>query len=514
MNFFAYSALLNAFTSAIIGLFVLSRGLKNRSNVIFTLFAFAVSAWSIGYVFWQTAPTVDSALQWTQIFMAAAVFIPFFYFHFITSFLKIERSESIVTVAGYALAVVFSYMSFTPLFISGMHPLYEFPFWPIPGPFFTPFLAIWLFYVLYGTYILFREYRKTSGVKRAQILIICAGMAVGFVGGISNYFLWYEIPILPWGNVLVSFYVIMVGYAILKHRLFDIRVIATEMFMFALWFVAFFRLIIAQGTLEVIVSGAFLAALLIIGALLIRSVSREVEQREQIERLSEEKSEFMSFASHEIRNPITAMRGYASLIADGTAGEASPQVKEIGKRILVEGNEVLNLISQFLSKSKLELGQLAYAHDFFDMGEVVSQAVDGYVPHAEERGLYLKKNIDLSKQFKVMGDHSKVREVVGNLIDNSLKYTKMGGVSVSVEEVAGKVRVEVADTGVGIAADTIQHLFKKFSRADAQKMNLMGTGLGLYLGKTFIEAQGGKIWAESGGAGKGSTFIIEFPSTP
>jgi len=106
-------------------------------------------------------------------------------------------------------------------------------------------------------------------------------------------------------------------------------------------------------------------------------------------------------------------------------------------------------------------------------------------------------------------DEPKLREVIGNLVDNSIKYTKAGGITLEIEKRNGMARVIVADTGVGIAHETTPHLFKKFSRADAQKMNLRGTGLGLFLAKTFIEGMGGKIWAESDGLDKGSRFIIE-----
>jgi signal transduction histidine kinase len=105
-----------------------------------------------------------------------------------------------------------------------------------------------------------------------------------------------------------------------------------------------------------------------------------------------------------------------------------------------------------------------------------------------------------------------VKEVVGNIIDNSLKYTRQGGITVSVDRIGVAIRVTISDTGVGIAPEVLPQLFKKFSRADAQRVNLLGTGVGLYLAKTFIESMGGRIWAESEGTGKGSRFLIEFPA--
>jgi signal transduction histidine kinase len=104
-----------------------------------------------------------------------------------------------------------------------------------------------------------------------------------------------------------------------------------------------------------------------------------------------------------------------------------------------------------------------------------------------------------------------VKEVIGNVVDNSLKYTPHGSITVSAHRHGVHARVTIQDTGVGISAETLPHLFKKFSRADAQKVNILGTGIGLYLAKTITEAMGGRIWAESDGKDKGSRFILEFP---
>ena len=174
---------------------------------------------------------------------------------------------------------------------------------------------------------------------------------------------------------------------------------------------------------------------------------------------------------------------------------------------------MLNLIAQYLSKSKMELGQISYAKVPFDMGAVVMSIASGYKPHAEQKGLTLTTAVDPAQKFMVVGDEGKVKEVIGNIVDNSLKYTKQGGITISVERHGVSIRAVISDTGVGIPPETLPQLFKKFSRADAQKVNLLGTGIGLYLAKTFIEAQGAHIWAESEGRDKGSRFIIEFPAT-
>ncbi len=509
MNIYAVSALINVATSLILGLLVLSADRKAFLNKVFAGFAFSVTFWSYSYFNWQIAFDAGSALFWSHMLMAGAIFITPIYFHFVSHYLHIRSLPSVII--GYSGAILFSIINWTPYYISGISAKAGFLFWPDAGPLFLPFLVWWIFYAAYPVVLLVKAF-AVDGIDIVGIRYLLAGTIIGYGGGITNYFLWYGIPVLPFGNVSASIYLACVAYVTMRSKLFNMKVIATELLTFSLWLFLFARLLFAESTQAQVLDGALLTVTLLIGVLLIRSVDREVEQREKIERLSEEKSEFMTFASHEIRNPITAMRGYASLIVDGTVDHASPEVKAVAQKILIGGNDVLNLIAQFLSKSKMELGQISYNSAAFDFGAAASSIADGYVPHAELRGLTLEKKIDASHQYIIKADEGKVKEVIGNLIDNSLKYTVHGGVTVAVERHGVAVRLTISDTGVGIAPETLPHLFKKFSRADAQKVNLLGTGVGLYLAKTFIEAMGGRIWAESEGKDKGSRFILEFPA--
>jgi signal transduction histidine kinase len=343
---------------------------------------------------------------------------------------------------------------------------------------------------------------------------ILANFVAGILGIVFNLIfpLYGNFSFFYINPILVTSALISIGlYNMLRYNFFNARIILSEFFTGGILILSLTRFILSPSGTERVIDGILLLIMTAFGAFLIQSIFREVRLRAELEKLNEERSEFMSFASHEIRNPITAMRGYASLIVDGTAGEVSAQAKDSAEKILVNGNTVLSLISQFLNKSKLELGQISYAITEFDAEETVSSVADGFKPHAQQKGLALEKHIDFP-HLKAHGDEAKLREVVGNLIDNSIKYTKSGSITVLLEKRNSMARIIIQDTGVGIPHETLPHLFQKFSRADAHKMNLLGTGLGLYLAKTFIEGMGGKIWAESDGQDKGSRFIIELPA--
>ncbi|HUO50750.1 MAG TPA: ATP-binding protein [Candidatus Paceibacterota bacterium] len=381
------------------------------------------------------------------------------------------------------------------------------------GPGIVLFGILVLSLIIGGIITLVRKALQRTGIERRQIVMMCIGTLLTFICiVICNIVLpaaFNNARFLPLSALFIFPLIACTAYAIFRYHLLNIKVLTTEVTAFLLSVATLLEIIRSTNTTELLFHASVFGLVLAFSVLMVRSVIREVEQREQIEKLSAEKSEFMTFASHEIRNPITAMRGYASLVVDGTAGEVSPRVKDAAEKILIIGDTVLALISQFLNQSKIELGQIAYNIGDVDLGKATDSIVQGFLSHATQKDLTLTTHIDFPN-LMVKADEAKLREVIGNLIDNSIKYTKDGGITVTVEKRNGMARVVISDTGVGIPQETLPHLFQKFSRADAQKMNLLGTGLGLYLAKTFIEGMGGKIWAESEGKDKGSRFIIEF----
>jgi signal transduction histidine kinase len=486
---------------------------REYQHYLWGIFCLSVSIWSICFFPIAQTSSPDSAVFWWKISHVGVIFIPVTFLHFSLAF--VGKHKSGVVLVLYSVAFLFVLINLvSTLIINEVRFVFDQFYYDSPPGTLYPLLTLYFVALItYAHALVYRAFRESNDqlfILRAKYFFFST--SVGFFCGALTFLPVYNIDLYPISILGVAVAPTMIGFAILRYRLFDIRVVSAQFLTLLLAGFAVFRLVISETHSEYIFNGVLLLLTVVTGVYLIRSVDHEVEQREEIERLSQEKSEFMTFASHEIRNPITAMRGLASLIVDGTTGEVSKDTKDTAQKILVAGHDVLNIIATYLSKSKMELGQIKYDKATFDLGEAVNLIAEGYVPHAEVKGLSFVRNIDLTHKYLMSGDQGKVKEVVGNLIDNSLKYTREGGITVSVERHGPFVRAIVSDTGVGIPKETIPHLFKKFARADAQKVNILGTGIGLYLGKTFIEAQGGRIWAESEGEGKGSQFIIEFPA--
>jgi len=227
MIYYLVSSFINFLTSAILGayLFLAHKGAVIR---VFSLWCLSVAGWSLGYFFWQIAHSSQEALLWTKVLMSFAIIIPVLILHFTIQFLDLYEKKAPLIFLYYGLSLIYLVADvFTNTFISTVSPELFFPHWPKPGLLFHPYLAMFLSSVAYSHYLLWREMRSASGVRRIQIQYVFWGVLIAFLGGSTNFPLWYGVPILPIGNGFVIVYVLTITYAIVRHQLMDIEVIIT-----------------------------------------------------------------------------------------------------------------------------------------------------------------------------------------------------------------------------------------------------------------------------------------------
>ena len=208
------------------------------------------------------------------------------------------------------------------------------------------------------------------------------------------------------------------------------------------------------------------------------------------------------------------MKGYASLLLEGDMGKLEPESREGISRIFDASKTLTNIVEDYLNLTRIELGSMKYAFDAVDLRMLIENIIAELKPVIDEKKT-VKFSYDyenIGSTYRITADKDKLKQVIYNIIDNALKYTPSGSISVHLNFDRTKHRfiLTVEDTGIGISKDILPRLFQKFSRADNANMtNIKGTGLGLYVAKDILEAHGGKIEAESKGEGKGSKFIIE-----
>ena len=241
------------------------------------------------------------------------------------------------------------------------------------------------------------------------------------------------------------------------------------------------------------------------------------ESNERLEEFDRLKSEFVSMAGHQLRAPMTVIKGYLSLVMEGTIKPATPEEKNALEKAMFSTNQLIKLVSSLLDLSRMESGKIKYEFARGDFTNMVHEVIDKFREHAEKKKITIRFQDGEESPLIFPYDADKMREAVVNLIDNAIKYSpEKGEVRVREEVVrAGaeaRVRLAVTDAGIGIKPEDMSMLFGKFSRTEeAKERDPNGMGIGLYFLKRVVEDHGGIVGAESPGVGKGSTFWIELP---
>jgi signal transduction histidine kinase len=234
------------------------------------------------------------------------------------------------------------------------------------------------------------------------------------------------------------------------------------------------------------------------------------KSNEKLKQLDETKDEFISMASHQLRTPLTSVKGYLSMVIEGDAGELSEMQKKLLDQAFISSQRMVYLIADLLNVSRLRTGKFIIDSNEVNLSDTVEGEVSQLVETAKSRGLELKYN--KPKEFPVLIlDETKIRQVIMNFIDNAIYYTPKGGhIEVSLAEVGDSVELRVTDDGLGVPKHEQHNLFSKFFRANnAKKARPDGTGLGLFMAKKVIVTQGGAIIFSSE-ENKGSTFGFSF----
>ncbi len=232
VNFFAISGLINGITSTVLAIFVHFKGKKGPLYKTYVFFCLSVAVWSYFYFAWQIAETESMALFCSRGLMAGAIFIPIFYLHHVLALVGKSREKRKVIIFGYLFGLTSLMLDFTPYFVSGVSPKLYFKYWPDPGVAYHLFLLLWAYFVIYGVVIIVNSYKYAKGIKRNQLKYVLVATLFGWTGGATNYPLWYNIPLPPVGNILVSVYMIITSYAIIKYRLMDILVVINKSVLF------------------------------------------------------------------------------------------------------------------------------------------------------------------------------------------------------------------------------------------------------------------------------------------
>jgi len=518
-----------AILNSVLGLLILFKNRKDPINVFYGFTAFSTSLWAVGLAMFRLTGDLSTADFWARLYYIAAALIGFsfllFSFYFPFQNLKVKKSYKLLFFFFSAAVIV---ISLWPKF------LVQDIAWRDWGK----EVKLSDFYIIYTTYFIMcmvgafgsfiSKLKGASRLQRIQINYVFAGTLIAAIWGVAfnlifpligNYkFIWL-------GPYLTVIMVGLIAYAVIKHQLMNIRVIATEAFAVLIPLSLLIDIFFSKTKTETLLKIGLFIIVSFFSIFLIRSVLKEVRSKEALEKMTKSlhkanlelqkldraKSDFISIASHQLRTPLSIVKGLASMVIEGSFGEVGDKVKEQVTKIY-DSNERLNkLVDSLLDLSHIEGGKLQFDFAKVDFTAMAQSVADELSLNAQKKGLEFSFKKP-AEPFFVRADEQKLRQVVLNLVDNAIKYTPQGSVTMDLTKKDGYLLLAIKDTGMGLGKGEKEQLFQKFVRgANAPRLHTEGAGIGLYVAKKMLEEHKGEVWAESEGEGKGSTFFVKLP---
>ena len=518
---FFYSHLPAILSALLIGFLVFYKSDKSKIGTLLLIVALLFSVWSIfDLILWATNQPGVVMFFWSmQILFEPLVYLICFYLVYL--FIKNQDLPFVWKLLG-----IFLYSPIVIL-LSTNYNLF--------GVNLTDCTAIEGFLAQYFTYtieailiiaiILFTilEYKKKSeSSKKKEVAYFGLGIVLFLIafssGNIIGSFTenW---TLAQAGLIGMPIFISFLAYLIVRFHTFNIKLIATQVLVWGLAVLIGAQLFFIKIVTNFILTSVTFVISVILGYFLIRSVKKEIEQKEQLAKLNvslqesiQQRESLMHLINHKVKSAFTRSKYIFVGLLDGTFGEINAEVKKRAQQGLDSDNGGIQTVDLVLNADNLTNGTIKYEMNKINLGEVVQQSITDKKIPADAKNLQIETNIQAGN-YEILGDTFWMKEAVNNVIDNSIRYTREGKIIISLEKKDGKILLSVKDTGIGITEEDKKNLFKQGGRGkESIKINVDSTGYGLYSVKLIIEAHKGRVWVESE-LGKGSTFYIELPAT-
>ena len=379
--------------------------------------------------------------------------------------------------------------------------------------------AIEILSVVIIGYLSFRKYRelvRENKPLRLETVLFGIG-SVAFLGlfnfsNISGELTKiYSINLI--GPIGLLLFISILSYMIVKFNTFDIKLLGGQVLVWALVILIGSQFFYLQGheVTAIILSAITLVVSSILGLALLRGIKKETALRRELQASNSGQKTLIHIMKHQIKGFLGTNKDIFAEILSGDYGNMPLSMKTLIEKGLEESSEGINYVMQILRGTSAEDGTLIYDMRKIDISEILKISFEEKKEQAEKKGVKISLEVETG-DYKILGDKSYLGEAFKNLIDNSIDYTPNGSIQVKLGRRYDKVLIIVKDTGVGIREEDRPRLFKPGGIAkDSIRINIKSSGYGLIFIKGVVEAHGGKIWFESEGEGKGTTFFVEFP---
>ena len=514
--------------SLLLSFYVFWNGKKFLLNRLLFLIAVLFSLWTFTtLIVWAGNDGGLMAFIW-PFYNLILGFIAIFCIYFIYVFLEKKDIPARLKVIFLSLLAPIILLAPTSLNISGFNitncDAFDFEWLPLKlyGTSLGVLAMIWILFLL------IRRYRTAESNFRKQIVLMGIGIELflfSFFGMEFTATYLTRMGLLPnseielYGLFGMVIFMIYISILMVQFKAFNMKLLATEALVFGLAVLIGSQFFFIKATTNFVLNGIGFLAAIILGQYLIKSVKKEIEQREHIEGLNislrdliKQRESLVHLVTHKVKGSFTRTKFIFAGILDGTFGEISPEIKKVAQQGLEFDNGGIETVDLVLNVANMQNGLIKYEMKPINFKDIVLQTIEDKKLGIEAKGLKLETNIG-GGVYSMTGDAFWLKEVINNLIENSIKYTKEGTITVELEDGNGKIKLSVKDTGLGITEDDKKNLFTEGGRGkDSVKVNVDSTGYGLYTVKLIVDAHKGTVSAQSEGPGKGSQFYVELPT--
>lgn len=507
---------------------------KAKLNRIFVSMTLLMFVWVDFAFLARLGGQAEKALLWIRIAWAITPLLFSLIYFFIVDFIKRQKRCVLLDIFNIFLGFLFIYGTFfTDFIIKGisfengtMRILYGQLVWLFFGAVF--------YFTVFNFILLFKGYFKSKDPnEKIKIKLLLIGLFFFFLmNSIFNIALpvfFKIVHLYEFGDYSTIFFLCIIAYAIVKRELFGIRIILTAALISVIVLLLGLDILIFTSVLMVqLFKGLILVIFIYFGYLLIRSVLREIEMKEKVERayilekkarkeieeITEAKTQFIMATQHHLRTPLTSMAGYVDLIFGGSYGKVPKKIKNPLMKFQISTKRLLRIVNALLDISQFQMGkEVVSLKSGVSFDDILKEVVEELTFEVKNKGLYLKYNKEGSVP-PIRADSEKLKVALFNIVDNAIKYTRKGGITITLKKAGKDALVEVKDTGIGLEPEKAKQLFTSaFVRGkEAKKVHGFGRGIGVYVTGHIINAHKGKIWAESEGKGKGTSFFVQLAS--
>lgn len=504
-------------------LFFSSNKKQDGSGKLFSLVALAVVLWIVIIVIYRLTNNVDTLLGITKLLYISALLIPMIFLIFVNRFIYVKVNKILERTLLIFLALLLILTWFTPYIISSVVLQDGLEHKIIFGELFWVYVVFLITTFNLAFYALRIKYKEFGGFKQKQTLFIILGTTLStYPAFVTNLiFPWIGIFTFNWvGQLCTIFLTIFTTYAILKHHLFDIKMILSEILLGLMGVILFVYIFLAKNTYEVVVSTVFFIIFSGVAYALLRELLKGINREHQLERANnklietiESKDLFLRMTSHQLRTPLTSLNGFLSLILEQWQGKYKMNQATHDDLVLVYLNaqRLIAIVNDILAFNAIKANRFGVIM----RPEVSVKDELNYLLQDNKYVLeYFNTNIilkSIGEDFKVSMDSVRMKEVFQNLLSNAIYYGK-GKVWITIIDEGDRLQIRFRDNGPGIDVNIKDKIFKsRFRARGVGDQNPNGSGLGLFISRTIVNMHHGTLKLKNSGSSQGAVFVIKIP---